>query len=57
MVWVAPLEPQERGARPCASETDMSDDRLVVLQAVRRVRNALKSAQEWSVKRGSPKER
>ena len=39
------------------AKPDMSDDRLVVLQAVRRVRNALKSAQEWSVKRGSPKER
>jgi curved DNA-binding protein CbpA len=40
-----------------AAKPDMDDERLVLLQAVRRVRNALKSAESWAIKRGAPKER
>jgi len=39
------------------AKPDMTEDRLLVLQAVRRVRNALKTADTWAVKRGSAKER
>ena len=40
-----------------AAKPDMDEERLVLLQAVRRVRNALKSAEAWTIKRGAPKER
>ncbi|MEC7948438.1 MAG: J domain-containing protein [Myxococcota bacterium] len=39
------------------SKPDMDPDRLLLLQVVRRVRNALRSADTWAVKKGSPKER
>jgi tetratricopeptide (TPR) repeat protein len=39
------------------AKPDMDEDRLVMLQAVRRVRNAVKTADTWAVKRGAPKER
>lgn len=41
-----------RDAKP-----DMDEDRLALLQAVRRVRNALKGATTWAIKRGTAKER
>ncbi len=43
--------------RLAEQKPDMAEDKLVVLQAVRRLRNAMKGATEWSAKAGTTKER